>query len=59
MNELTIPEYSMRPTIDAMLKAFFLKLGAPPPQDDERVPYRKAMFAAWMAGRNEGGVDHG
>ena len=57
--ELTIPEYSMRTTIDAMLDAFYKKLGHTPPQADERIAYRKAMFAAWMAGRVEAVDDHG
>jgi hypothetical protein len=49
----------MRQTIDAMLDAFFKKLGHTPPQADERIAYRKAMFAAWMAGRVEAVDDHG
>jgi hypothetical protein len=56
--ELSIPEYSMRGTIDRALDAFFAKLGHPAPQGDERVPYRKAMFAAWMSMRDEA-VEHG
>jgi hypothetical protein len=51
IHELTIPEYSLRAMIDAMVDAFFTRLGYQPPQGDERIAYRKAMFAAWMAGQ--------
>jgi hypothetical protein len=58
--ELSIPEYSRRGTINRALDAFFAKLGSCPFStlpEEEKPPYRKAMFAAWMSMRDEA-VDH-